>query len=173
MKTNSDLFEARLRLAIENGLPLTQRPFLDLAEALGTTEDYVIDILEKFKRQGLIKRMGLVVKHRSLGYEANAMVVWDIPDAIVDDLGSAFKAVPWVTLCYRRPRVLPDWPYNLFCMIHGRDRDEVLRQIAIMAEQFDLGNVRRDVLFSTHCFKQRGGRYAASSSQSLAPANHG
>ncbi|MDZ7685490.1 MAG: hypothetical protein U5O39_11210 [Gammaproteobacteria bacterium] len=96
----------------------------------------------------------------ALGYDADAMVVWDVPDEDVDRIGEQFKAVPWVTLCYRRPRVPTRWPCDLFCMIHGRDRAEVLGQIDQMVEALDLQNIDRDVLFSTHCYKQRGGHYA-------------
>ena len=76
--------------------------------------------------RGVIKRFGVVVRHRELGYRANAMCVWDVPDApdagTVDALGEALAREPGVTLCYRRARALPEWPYNLFCMVHGRDR---------------------------------------------------
>ena len=69
---------------------------------------------------------------------------------------------PFVTLCYRRPRHLPDWPYNLFAMVHGDDRDKVRRQVATIADVLGLAHVERDVLFSTHQFKQCGARYKCS-----------
>lgn len=156
---NTDSIKVRLRNAIQDGLPLTPRPFLTLAENLGTTETTVIDLIQELKDQGLIKRMGLVVRHRSLGYDANAMVVWDVPDCRVDELGNRFREFEYVTLCYRRPRQEPDWPYNLFCMIHGRDRETVLSQIDAIVDRLSLHHIDREVLFSTHCFKQSGGRY--------------
>lgn len=157
---DTDSIKVHLHNAIQDGLPLTPRPFLALAEDLGTTEETVIKLLREFREQGLIKRMGLVVRHRSLGYDANAMVVWDVPDCRVDELGDRFRDFEYVTLCYRRPRKLPEWPYNLFCMIHGRDRKSVLSQIDAMTEHLSLHHIDREVLFSTRCFKQSAGRYA-------------
>lgn len=173
--SENDYLKARLREAIQDGLPLTPRPFLSLAEMLGTTEDTVIKLIRAFREEGLIKRMGVVVRHRSLGYDANAMVVWNVPDAQVDELGCKFRELEHVTLCYRRPRRLPEWPYNLFCMIHGRDRQTVLEQIDAMVERFSLHHIDRDVLFSTHCFKQSGGQYARSDClpSDMRATNHG
>jgi hypothetical protein len=104
--------------------------------------------------------MGVVVKHRSLGYHANAMVVWNIPDDAIDRVGNLLAAQECVTLCYQRPRRLPDWPYNLFCMIHGREREAVLRRLAQIIDANGLGEIPHEVLFSLRSFKQRGARYA-------------
>ena len=89
----------------------------------------MIAALRRLIDDGMIKRFGIVVRHRELGYRANAMVVWDVPDERVGEAGRTLAALPFVTLCYRRPRRPPDWPYNLFCMIHGRDRATVAGQI--------------------------------------------
>lgn len=173
--SDNDLIKARLRNAIQDGLPLTPRPFLTLADSLGTTEETVIDLIRQFREEGLIKRMGLVVRHRSLGYDANAMVVWDVPDSQVDELGLKFKEFEHVTLCYRRPRILPEWPYNLFCMIHGRDQEKVLEQVNAMVDRLSLHHIDHDVLFSTHCFKQSGGRYTRTGrlASEMSATNHG
>jgi DNA-binding Lrp family transcriptional regulator len=88
------------------------------------------------------------------------MVVWDIPDDAVAEIGEVLAALPYVTLCYRRPRRLPDWPYNLFCMIHGRDRKTVEALTEAAARAAGAGDCPRAVLFSTRRFKQRGARYA-------------
>ena len=108
---------------------------------------------------GVIKRFGVVVRHHELGYRANAMVVWDIPDERVRDIGQQLGDFAFVTLCYRRPRRLPVWPYNLFTMIHGRDREQVLARVEELVQACGLGDVARDVLFSQRRFKQRGARY--------------
>jgi DNA-binding Lrp family transcriptional regulator len=110
--------------------------------------------------RGVIRRFGLVLSHRDLGYNANAMVVWDIPDAAVGEIGEKLAALDYVTLCYRRPRRLPDWPYNLFCMIHGRDRATVEALAEEAAATAGAADCPRSVLFSTRQFKQRGARYA-------------
>ena len=80
--------------------------------------------------EGRIRRIGAVIRHRRLGYEANAMAVWDVPDAQVGEIGRALGRDPCVTLCYRRARALPHWRYNLYCMVHGKQRGQVLRQLA-------------------------------------------
>ena len=87
------------------------------------------------------------------------MTVWDIPDAQVDAVGEKIAAYPFVTLCYQRPRRPPEWPYNLFCMIHGRDRDGVLAQVGTLNRELGLDGRAQAVLFSRRRFKQRGARY--------------
>ena len=148
--------------AIQSGLPLVPRPYDELGRRVGMTEAQVVDVLSQWVSDGLIKRLGVVVRHRPLGYRSNAMVVWDVPDERVSDVGRRMSAHEFVTLCYRRPRNGSDWPYNLFCMIHGRDRDSVRAQIERLAEACGLIDTPRAVLFSSRCFKQRGARYIVS-----------
>ena len=100
-----------------------------------------------------------MVKHRKLGFKANAMVVWNIADDKVNEVAALLSSCPEVSLCYRRPRRLPDWPYNLFCMIHGTDRAIVIAQITAMTQQFGLEDVAKDILFSFKAYKQQGARY--------------
>lgn len=145
--------------ALCNGLPLAERPYLELGRAIGMGEDEVIARLERMIAEGVIRRFGIVVRHHELGYRANAMVVWDIPDDEVSDAGRLLGAVPEVSLCYRRPRRLPDWPYNLFTMVHGRSREQVVADIAALAEREGVGHYPRAVLFSLKRFKQCGARY--------------
>ena len=148
--------------AIQAGLPLVPRPYREIAERLGCTETEVIDRLRDMLDCGIIKRLGVVVRHHELGYRANAMVVWDVPDDQVDRIGRQLGDQDCVTLCYQRPRRLPDWPYNLFCMVHGQDRDEVLACIERIAQALDLNSITHEVLFSGRRFRQRGARYRAS-----------
>ncbi|MBQ0746988.1 MAG: AsnC family protein [Marinobacter sp.] len=151
----------RLRQQLEQGLPLAPRPYLALAERTGLSEQEVMNAITQWQSDGLIKRFGLVVKHRTLGYTANAMVVWDIADEQVQALGKAMAAVPFITLCYQRPRRLPDWPYNLFCMIHGTNRERVLAQLDSLITEHSLQQVQHSVLFSNKAYRQRGGRYVS------------
>lgn len=146
--------------AIETGLPLVPRPYAAVGEALGMSEGEVIDRLGRLLQQGIIKRLGVVVRHRKLGYRANGMVVWNLPDQQVDELGHCIGSFPFVTLCYQRPRRLPDWPYNLFTMIHGQDHGEVRSRVQQIVSRCGLDEVVHEVLFSGRCFKQRGARYA-------------
>ena len=145
--------------AIQAGLPLVARPYRMIGARLGMTEQAVIGRLRAMIETGIIKRLGVVVRHHELGYRANAMVVWDVPDERVEHIGRQLGDIDCVTLCYQRPRRLPDWPYNLFCMVHGQGRGEVLACIDRLIGALGLVDIRHAVLFSGRRFKQRGARY--------------
>jgi DNA-binding Lrp family transcriptional regulator len=145
--------------AIQGGLPLVPRPYVTLAAQLGIEEAALLERLAHLHEAGVIKRMGLVVRHRELGYDANAMVVWDVPDGEVTELGRCLSKFEFVTLCYRRPRQGRDWPYNLFCMIHGQDRDDVCVKVRQVVQCCGLEDIPHRLLFSRRRFKQRGARY--------------
>ncbi|MDH5748123.1 MAG: AsnC family protein [Rhodospirillales bacterium] len=145
--------------AIQGGLPLTTRPYAAVGTNIAMPEDEVIARLRAMIDGGVIRRFGVIVRHRELGYRANAMVVWDVPDNLVAELGQCMGEFPFVTLCYQRPRQLPDWPYNLFCMIHGSDKAVVLNQIEHVISACGLQDISHDVLFSRRRFKQRGAHY--------------
>ncbi len=153
-----DAVEKNLIAALQPGLELVARPFATLGERVGMGEDEVIVRINGWIAEGLIKRFGVVVRHHELGYRANAMVVFDVPDSEVDRIGGQFAAEPGVTLCYRRSRSLPHWPYNLYCMVHGRSREEVQPVIEHLSR---LAGLPAQALFSTRRFKQCGARYFA------------
>lgn len=157
-----DLKDALLIQAIQGGLPLVERPFAAIGREIGLGEQRVIDRIRELQADGDIKRFGVIVRHKELGYRANAMVVWDLPDEWVDRLGQSIGRLPFVTLSYRRPRRPPDWTYNLFTMIHGRDRAAVFEQLGQIKRRMGLTDVCCAVLFSGRRFKQRGARYGAS-----------
>ncbi len=144
---------------IQSGLPLTPTPYADLGKQLDLDEQDVIQRIQNLNDSKVIKRFGVVVRHLELGYRANAMTVWNIADDVIGELGSCMGQFDFVTLCYRRPRRLPDWPYNLFTMIHGKDRDDVLSNIQLLAKRCNLDEIEYKVLFSTRRFKQRGAIY--------------
>ncbi len=154
--------DRQLLTAIQQGLAITPRPYTELAEKLALSEQDVVTRISNLKRSGLIKRFGIIVKHRRLGYRANAMVVWDIPDALVDELGQRISQQPFVNLCYQRPRQGEIWPYNLFCMIHGKSREVVEAQLQTLISECGLETFNYEVLFSRRCFKQCGAIYPAS-----------
>jgi DNA-binding Lrp family transcriptional regulator len=151
--------DRRLIAALADGLPLVPRPYDALGAALGWTEAEVIARLRGLVAAGVVSRFGVIVRHHELGIRANAMVVWDVPDARVADAGAVLRDLPFVTLCYRRPRRPPAWPYNLFCMIHGRERAAVEALAGEATAAADLAGCERAVLFSRRRFKQRGARY--------------
>lgn len=154
-----DELDKELLATLANGLPLTMTPYADIARELGTSEADVLRRLQRLIHQGIVGRFGVVVRHRELGFVANAMAVWDIPDNQVADVGRCLAAYPFVTLCYQRPRRPPTWPYNMFCMIHGRDRSTVLEQIGRLNRDLGMGHLPQAVLFSRRRFKQRGAIY--------------
>jgi DNA-binding Lrp family transcriptional regulator len=145
--------------AVQDGLPLVPRPYAEIGERIGLAEAEVRARLARLQERGDIRRLGVVVRHRELGYRANAMVVWDIPDERVAELGRRIGAQPYVNLCYRRPRRPPQWNYNLFCMIHGQSRDAVMANLAGLIETCDLHGIAHQPLFSLRRFKQRGAHY--------------
>lgn len=147
--------------ALEPGLALTARPFAELAAACGLSEEVCLERVGRLVDLGVMRRLGVVVRHHELGYKANAMVVWDVPDRCVDAVGRLLGSQSSVTLCYQRPRRLPDWPYNLFSMVHGRDRDAVLAEIARLRADPLLAGIPCRPLFSRRRFKQRGARYSS------------
>ena len=156
-----NLHDKALITAIEDGLPLVSQPYEAVGNMIGLSETAVIERLENLIATGVISRFGVAVNHRRVGYRANAMVVCDIPDDYVADAGRSLAELPFVSLSYQRPRRLPDWPYNLFCMIHGREHAAVESLIKDAARSADLENVPRAVLFSGRQFKQRGAKYSS------------
>src|SRR6185369_6022587 len=156
--------ERRLMAALQDGLALVPRPFLRLAAEAGMGEADVMGILAQWLDYGILKRFGVVVLHHELGYRANAMCVWDVPDERADDLGLLLAAEHGVNLCYRRRRA-KGWPYNLYCMIHGRHRLEVEARLAELAGDCGLAAYSGAVLFSRRRFKQRGARYGAAAAE--------
>jgi DNA-binding Lrp family transcriptional regulator len=148
----------RLLATLEDGLPLTQWPYADLGKSLGWTEDAVLAQIEELIQDGIIGRFGVIVRHHELGYRANAMVVWQVPDERASEAGRQLADMPFVTLAYRRTPRPPRWPYNLYCMIHGRQRAGVEALIERATAEAGLADVPRAVLFSARRFKQRGAR---------------
>lgn len=160
MDMNPELREALIK-AIGEGLPLVKRPYQEIALRLHCSEAEVISGIQSIIAEGNLKRFGVVVRHRKLGYRANGMVVWDVPDNRITELGHCIGQYSFVTLCYQRPRRLPQWRYNLFSMIHGQDRAAVIDQVEFMVQQCGLQGIEHEILFSRRCFKQRGANYAA------------
>ncbi len=155
-----DKQQQELRVLIQDGLPITRSPYLRLANMLGfQDENIVMNTIQYWLNSGLIKRLGLVSNHHRLGFTSNAMVVWDLPEEHIDRVGEVFKQSGLVSLCYQRKRELPHWSYNLYCMIHSRDRNSVISDIERLKSMINIKNIKNDVLFSNHQYKQKGGMY--------------
>ena len=151
-----DEIDRRIIVATQEGLPLEARPYHAVADSLG------IDVADVFWRmrnmldKGIIRRIGAVPNHYALGYRGNGMAVWDVADESVYDMGRVVGDLEFVSHAYLRPRHPPDWPYNLFAMVHGKDRGEVMERVGKI--NYILGDSVRshEVLFSTRILKKTG-----------------
>lgn len=151
-----DDLDRALIVATQGGLPLVARPYHALAEALGIDAEEVMRRLQAMLESGVIRRIGAVPNHYAIGWTANGMTVWDVADELVDELGARVGGLEFVTHCYRRPRALPAWPYNLFAMVHGASRDEVSAKACVIAELLGSACRARDILYSSRILKKSG-----------------
>lgn len=155
-----DDLDRRIIVATQAGLPLVPDPWAAIAQQIGVPVEQLLHRLQAMLDSGLIRRIGAVPNHYAIGYTANGMSVWDIADDMTEALGEYLGALAGVTHCYRRPRRLPEWPYNIFAMVHGRSREAVSAQIATIAAQLENcfpGACRaRDVLYSSAILKKTG-----------------
>jgi siroheme decarboxylase len=149
--------ERRVIAAIQDGLPIEPEPYRAVADAIGMSDDQVIALISSMLAAGKIKRIGAVPNHYALGITANGMSVWDIPDELASDIGRRLGARDEITHCYRRPR-REGWPFNIFGMVHARDRDDVLATVERIAQDLGIAQYPHDVLFSTRLLKKRGTR---------------
>jgi DNA-binding Lrp family transcriptional regulator len=151
-----DAVDRALIVATQGGLPLVARPYHVVGEKVGIAGEEVIARLRALLETGVIRRIGAVPNHYAIGWTANGMTVWDVVDERVDELGLRVGSLDFVTHCYRRPRALPAWPYNLFAMVHGNSRDEVRDKAARVAALLGEASRGGDILFSTRILKKAG-----------------
>lgn len=140
----------------QSGLPLVSRPYDDISQRLGIDANDVISRMKNMQDSGLIRRIAAVPNHYALGYKANGMTVWDVPDDRVNDLGHKVGELDFVSHCYHRPRYLPEWPYNLFAMVHAHSHDEARLLMERIAEVIGNDDRGHDILFSTKILKKTG-----------------
>jgi siroheme decarboxylase len=156
-----DHADRRLIAATHAGLPLVLDPYDAVARTIGLTREEVIGRLQRLLAARAIRRIGAIPNHYALGITANGMSVWDVADDAVAEIGSSIGALDFVSHCYERPRHPPLWPYNLFAMVHGRSRGEVLEKVATIAIIAGTAARAHDVLFSTRMLKKTGLRISA------------
>ncbi|MCM2289773.1 MAG: Lrp/AsnC family transcriptional regulator [Sulfuritalea sp.] len=156
VKPELDALDRRLIVATQGGLPRVPRPYDAIGGELGIGGDEVIVRLRRMLDTGVIRRIGAVPNHYAIGYTANGMSVWDVDDDRIDEMGAKVGALAFVTHCYRRPRRLPDWPYNLFAMVHSQNRDKVAARVAEIAALLGDACRAHDILYSTAILKKTG-----------------
>ncbi|MDD2760107.1 MAG: AsnC family transcriptional regulator [Methylomonas sp.] len=156
-----DFIDRQIIQATQAGLPLVAEPYRAVAEQVGLDEQEVMRRMTRMQDEGVIRRIAAVPNHYKLGYLFNGMTVWDVDDQRVDGLGQSVAELPFVSHCYQRPRHLPDWPYNLFAMIHGKTEQEAERQVFAIAEILGDSARSHEVLYSTKILKKTGLRIGA------------
>jgi len=156
MTLKMDVVDRAIVQATQAGLPLTARPYHEIAAQIGVPPELVMRRMQAMQEDGVIRRIGAVPNHYALGWSANGMTVWDVLNDRVDELGQQIGALEFVSHCYRRPRRLPDWRFNLFAMVHGRDRAEVEVKAKQIADLLELNCRSHSILYSTKILKKTG-----------------
>ncbi len=157
-----DTLDRAIIEATQAGLPLVAEPYEAVAESVGCSAGEVMSRMQRMLEQGIIRRIGAVPNHYVLGFRGNGMSVWDVPDKKIAHYGRLIGELDFVSHAYHRPRHLPHWPYNLFAMVHGRDREEVMEKVEQIARLLGKDNRGHQVLFSTRILKKTGLRLGAS-----------
>ncbi len=151
-----DVLDRQIIRLTQAGLPLVPRPYQQIAEQIGIPADIVMQRMERMLALGIIRRIGAVPNHYALGYRANGMTVWNVDETKIDALGAQVGQLEFVTHCYHRPRHLPDWPYNLFAMVHGKTHEEVEEKTKIIAGLLGDASQGHEILYSTRILKKTG-----------------
>ncbi|MBS1267558.1 MAG: putative HTH-type transcriptional regulator [Nitrosopumilus sp.] len=141
---------------LQKDLNIIDRPFLKSADILGVTEDELFEKIHYYENIGVIRRFAAILRHRDVGFVANGMIVWKVPEDRIDDVGAKLGAFPQVSHCYQRPSY-PDWPYNVFSMIHCKSHDEAGDVAKIIQNQIDVNDYT--ILFSEREFKKTRVQY--------------
>lgn len=157
-KPELDQIDRLIVEATQAGLPVTLKPYHAIANQLDLDPEIVMQRILNLKKQGIIRRIGVVPNHYRLGYRANGMTVWDVPDEKINEFGHKIGSLDFVSHCYHRPRHLPAWPYNLFAMVHAHDRKTTDKYINIIADILGDDNRQNTVLYSTRILKKTGMR---------------
>lgn len=156
--TPIDAVDRQIIQATQAGLPLTPRPYHTVATELGLSADEVIQRMQRMLDAGIIRRIGVIPNHYALGYKANGMTVWNVPDEKISELGKKVGALDFVSHCYHRPRHRPLWDYNLFAMVHATERTGVEALVAEIAAVLGEDNHGHTILYSSKILKKTGFR---------------
>jgi DNA-binding Lrp family transcriptional regulator len=136
---------------LQKDLDIVDRPFLNAAKKIGMTEEQVFEKLKHYEEIGVMRRFAAILRHRDVGFVANGMIVWKVPEERITEVGVKLGAFPQVSHCYQRP-VYADWPYNVFSMIHCKSQDEAQEMAKTIQNQINVDEYR--ILFSAREFKK-------------------
>ncbi len=156
-----DEIDRKIIAATQQGLPITPQPYHVVAENIGEDVALVMQRMQAMLNQGVIRRIAAVPNHYRLGYRFNGMTVWDIADDKIDEVGLQIGALDFVSHCYHRPRHLPDWPYNLFAMVHAQTEEAAMEQVRQIQRLLGEHYRQHEVLFSSRILKKTGLRISA------------
>ncbi|NIA30775.1 MAG: Lrp/AsnC family transcriptional regulator [Actinobacteria bacterium] len=148
--------EIEILRILQQDIPVTARPFQQVAQQAGLSEKDVLDIVKTWRQSGTMRRMGTILRHRKAGFSANGMSVWAVPGNRIEQIGAIMISFPQVGHCYQRPS-LPNWPYNMFAMIHAQSREEVVQVVESISKATGIGAY--DILFTVHEFKKVSMKY--------------
>ena len=151
-----DQLDRKIIEATQEGLPLAPEPYAVVAQQVGSTAAEVMTRMERMLESGVIRRVGVVPNHYALGYQANGMTVWDLPDDAIERLGPKVGALDFVSHCYQRPRHPPLWNYNLFVMVHGKSKEEVESKVEAIAQLLGEADRGHEILYSSKILKKTG-----------------
>jgi len=136
---------------LQKDMEIIDRPFLKSAQTLGISEEQLFEKIKYYEEIGVMRRFAAILRHRDVGFTANGMIVWTVPEDRIEQVGEKLGAFPQVSHCYQRP-VYPDWPYNVFSMIHCKSKDEAEDVAKIIQKQINVDDYM--ILFSAREFKK-------------------
>jgi len=149
---------------LQKDLAITDKPFLKAAQKLGMSEDQIFEKLKHYEEIGVMRRYAAILRHRDVGFVANGMIVWKVPEQRIIEVGEKLGAFPQVSHCYQRP-VYPDWPYNVFSMIHCKSQEEASDVAKEIQNQINVDEYK--ILFSAKEFKKTRVEYFVEQNFSL------
>jgi DNA-binding Lrp family transcriptional regulator len=149
---------------LQKDMEIIDRPFLNSATKLGLTEDELFEKMKYYESIGVMRRFAAILRHREVGFTANGMIVWNVSDDKISEVGSKLGAFPQVSHCYQRP-TYPDWPYSVFSMIHCKSEEEAGEMAKTIQNQINIDDYK--ILFSTREFKKTRVEYFVENNFSL------
>ena len=149
---------------LQKNMDIIDEPFVNAAKNLGLTENEVFEKMKHYEDIGVVRRFAAILRHRQIGFTANGMIVWKVDDDKISEVGSKLGSFPQVSHCYERP-TYPDWPYNVFSMIHCKTQDEAYDVAKTIQDQIHVDDY--NILFSTREFKKTRVEYFVENSFSI------